>query len=109
MYRGGKLLCNCHWQNTPNFSHQAAAAAVGNIGIPAMIHLENVMKHNLRRSVHRYLEMKLQGYEKIFHSSCNYCFKADKTVIEQKRLKKNLYPEHSNTKLKCSTAYLICF
>lgn len=49
IYRGCKLLCNCHWQKT------AAAAALGNIGIPAMIHLEIVMKHNLRRSVHRYL------------------------------------------------------
>lgn len=48
IYRGCKLLRNCHWQKT-------AAAAVGNIGIPAMIHLEIIMKHNLRRSVHRYL------------------------------------------------------
>lgn len=46
IYRGCKLLCNCHCQKT-------AAAAVGNIGIPAMIHLESVMKHNLRRSVNR--------------------------------------------------------
>lgn len=48
IYRGCKLLRNCHWQKT-------AAAAAGNIGIPAMIHLEIVMKHNLRRSVYRYL------------------------------------------------------
>lgn len=84
MCRGWKLLRNCHWQNTANFSHHTAAA-VGNIGIPAMIHLENVMKYNLRRSIHRYLQMKLQGHEKIFRSSCNCCFKADETIIERKR------------------------
>lgn len=40
IYRGCKLLCNCHWQKT-------TAAAVGNIGIPGMIHLDSVMKKTL--------------------------------------------------------------
>lgn len=49
----GSCYATAYWQKTANFYHHLAAA-VGNVGIPVMIHSWNVIKHNLRRSVHRW-------------------------------------------------------